>query len=42
MLSAGPRAVNVPSRAACYAERQYTDEVGPWRQYLRIVRDVPE
>jgi hypothetical protein len=21
--------------------RQYTDEVGPWRQYLRIVRDIP-
>jgi len=21
--------------------RQYTDEVGPWRQYLRIVRDAP-
>lgn len=21
--------------------RQYTDEVGPWRAYLRIVRDVP-
>ena len=20
--------------------RQYTDEVGPWRQYLRIVRDA--
>jgi hypothetical protein len=20
---------------------QYTDEVGPWRQYLRIVRDIP-
>lgn len=22
--------------------RQYTDEVGPWRQYLRIVRDAPQ
>ena len=21
--------------------RQYSDEVGPWREYLRIVRDVP-
>jgi hypothetical protein len=21
--------------------RQYTDEVGPWREYLRIVRDAP-
>ena len=21
--------------------RQYTDEVGPWRAYLRIVRDIP-
>ena len=21
--------------------RQYTDEVGPWRQYLRIIRDAP-
>ena len=20
--------------------RQYTDEVGPWRQYLRVVRDA--
>jgi hypothetical protein len=21
--------------------RQYTDEIGPWREYLRIVRDAP-